>query len=42
VEFEDVASYGMAEGSLMPDGLEAQLTVNDFRNLTAFLDEQGR
>lgn len=40
ITFEDVASYGMAEGSLMPDGLEAQLTVSDFRDLIAFLEEE--
>lgn len=40
VEYDSVESYGMAEGSLMPDGLERQLTVDDVRDLIAFLEEE--
>lgn len=40
VSFEksDIATYGMAERSLMPDGLESRLTVSDLRDLVAFLE----
>ncbi|MEZ4701245.1 MAG: hypothetical protein R2834_12985 [Rhodothermales bacterium] len=35
--YRDVASYGIAEASLMPEDLEANLTVDDLRDLMAFL-----
>ncbi len=38
--FEDVSDYGVVETSLMPEGLERQLTVSDFRSLIAFLKEK--
>jgi putative heme-binding domain-containing protein len=34
----EIARYGVRQNSLMPDGLEAGLTVEDFRNLVAFLE----
>jgi hypothetical protein len=34
---DEVADYGMVEESLMPGGLEAGLTVEDLRDLLAFL-----
>ncbi|MDQ3105253.1 MAG: c-type cytochrome, partial [Actinomycetota bacterium] len=34
----DIESYGMADASLMPAGLEAHLTVSDMRDLLAFLE----
>jgi putative heme-binding domain-containing protein len=36
---KDVEDYGMSEKSLMPDGLENQLTVSDLRDLIAFLEK---
>jgi hypothetical protein len=35
--YRDVAAFGLAEASLMPEGLEDALTVSDFRDLMAFL-----
>lgn len=35
---EEVEDYKMSEKSLMPDGLEKQLTVSDMRDLLAFLE----
>jgi putative heme-binding domain-containing protein len=34
----DIQDYGMADKSLMPDGLEARLTVSDMQDLIAFLE----
>lgn len=39
VEFEDARDWGVAETSLMPDRLESVLTVPDFRDLIAFLEQ---
>jgi putative heme-binding domain-containing protein len=36
---KDIEDYGMSEKSLMPEGLENQLTVSDLRDLIAFLEE---
>lgn len=36
----DIADYGMAANSLMPEGLEHNLTTEDLRNLLAFLEAQ--
>ncbi|GAA4455192.1 c-type cytochrome [Nibrella saemangeumensis] len=33
----DIQDYGMSKTSLMPDGLEQQLTISDLRDLLAFL-----
>jgi putative membrane-bound dehydrogenase-like protein len=43
VEFDkkEVEDYGMSEKSLMPDGLENQLTLSDLRDLIAFLESGG-
>lgn len=40
VYFDDMQSYGTAAQSLMPDGLETNLTVSDLRDLVAFLAQQ--
>ncbi len=36
----DIETYGMADTSLMPAGLETQLTVSDMRDLFAFLEKE--
>ena len=35
---KDIAAYGALKQSLMPDGLEAGMSVGDFRDLLAFLE----
>ncbi len=35
-------TYGPSEISLMPEGLEHRLTVSDFRDLIAFLEQGER
>ena len=35
--FDDVVAYGVSEVSLMPAGLEKNLTVGEMRHLIAFL-----
>lgn len=35
---KEVQNYGMTESSLMPDGLEAGLTVSDLQDLISFLE----
>jgi putative heme-binding domain-containing protein len=37
---KEVEDYGMSEKSLMPDGLESQLTVSDLRDILAFLESK--
>lgn len=37
-----VAGYGMADKSLMPDGLQDRLSVHDLRDLVAFLEARNR
>jgi hypothetical protein len=37
-----VAAYGMADKSLMPDGLQDRLSVHDLRDLIAFLEAKNR
>lgn len=37
---EDIEEYGMIEKSLMPEGLEAQLTADDLRDLITFLESK--
>jgi putative heme-binding domain-containing protein len=34
---DDIESYGVSDKSLMPEGLEKQMSVTDLRNLLAFL-----
>ena len=34
---KDIAGYGALKQSIMPDGLDAAMTVSDFRDLIAFL-----
>jgi putative membrane-bound dehydrogenase-like protein len=41
VPLADIDAYGMVETSLMPEGLESQLTVHDMRDLIAFLASTG-
>ena len=40
VDKKDVEDYGMIENSLMPDGLEARLTVADLKDLISFLESE--
>jgi hypothetical protein len=35
---DEIARYGVLQTSLMPDGLEAGMTVEDLRNVVAFLE----
>jgi AcrR family transcriptional regulator len=35
---KDIAAYGALKQSLMPDGLEAGMSVADFRDLLAYLE----
>lgn len=35
---KDIAAYGASKHSLMPDGLEAGLSVGDMRELVAYLE----
>ncbi len=37
-----VAAYGMADRSLMPDGLQNRLSIHDLRDLIAFLEGKDR
>jgi putative membrane-bound dehydrogenase-like protein len=39
---KDVSDYGMIETSLMPSGLEANLTISDVRDLMAFLETSAK
>lgn len=39
---KDVTDYGMIETSLMPSGLEANLTISDVRDLMAFLETSAK
>jgi len=34
---KDIAGYGALKQSIMPDGLDAAMTMTDFRDLIAFL-----
>jgi putative heme-binding domain-containing protein len=42
VTFERIVEYGAMTTSLMPEGLETNLTVDDMRDLGAFLSQAGR
>ena len=39
---KDVENYGMSQTSLMPEGLQHQLTVQDMRDLLAFLQSRQK
>lgn len=39
---KDVSDYGMIETSLMPSGLEANLTISEVRDLLAFLETSAQ
>ena len=39
---KDIKDYGMIKNSLMPDGLENQLTVSDLRDLMTFLKSEKK
>ncbi len=39
---KDVADYGQIEKSLMPDGLQNQLSTSDMRDLIAFLEAKKK
>lgn len=41
VPITGIDAYGMVDSSLMPEGLESQLTVHDMRDLIAFLASTG-
>jgi putative heme-binding domain-containing protein len=38
---KDIEDYGKIDKSLMPDGLEKQLTLNDLRDLISFLEAKS-